>query len=260
MARGRMINSKIAMNKAISDLSDDTSRLAFTWLVTFADVQGRTYGDPAVVRSMLFPRRTDIGVAQMEAYIREWAAAGLVVWYEAEGDQWIAFPKFDENQRGLDRRKEPRSEIPAPPEYVEGTEEERTKYVPGTEQEKRTEEKRTEEKASSLSKYISDGVRAFENVVGLVSSAQQAEEIKAVLEELYQRGIQEWWTTALKIAADNNKRSWSYVRGILRNCIREGKAPIADNGLAPPAKALKKRTVTVVDPATGKAERVEAIA
>ena len=91
MARGRMINSKITRNKAINDLSDDTSRLAFTWLVTFADVEGRTNGDPALVRSLVFPRRTDVTVDQMAGYLQEWADAGLVTWYEAEGDMWIAF-------------------------------------------------------------------------------------------------------------------------------------------------------------------------
>jgi hypothetical protein len=134
MARGRMINSKITLNKAVNDLSDDTSRLAFTWLITFADVEGRTYGDPAVVRSMLFPRRTDITVEQMEGYIREWHDAGLVIWYEADDDQWIAFPKFDENQRGLDRRKEQGSTIPEPNDSVPSTGQVRTDSVPGTRQ------------------------------------------------------------------------------------------------------------------------------
>jgi len=139
MARGRMINSKITRNKAINDLSDDTSRLAYTWLITFADVDGRTHGDPALVRSLVFPRRTDITVERMESYIREWAGAGLVLWYEADGDMWIAFPTFAENQRGLDRRKEQPSEIPEPTDSVPGTYSVRTEY--GLTEEKRREEK-----------------------------------------------------------------------------------------------------------------------
>ena len=139
MARGRMINSKITLNKAVNDLSDDTSRLAFTWLITFADVEGRTYGDPAVVRSMLFPRRTDISVEQMDGYIREWHEAGLIIWYEADDDLWIAFPKFDENQRGLDRRKEQESTIPAPESVVSSTYLVRTEHVQGTAEQNRSE-------------------------------------------------------------------------------------------------------------------------
>ena len=80
MAQGRMIVNAIAADKKINRLSDDTSRLAFTWLITFADCEGRTYGDPAVVRSMLFPRRQDVTIERMEAYIREWASLGLIIW------------------------------------------------------------------------------------------------------------------------------------------------------------------------------------
>lgn len=116
MARGRMINNAITEDKRINDLSDDTSRLAFTWLVTFADCEGRVAGDPAIVRSKLFPRREDVTAARMEQYIREWAALGLVIWYEAEGDWWIAFPAFEKNQAGLNKSKEAKGRIPAPPQ------------------------------------------------------------------------------------------------------------------------------------------------
>ena len=104
MARGRIIASEITKDKRVNDLSDDTSRLAFTWLVTFADREGRTHGDPALVRSTLFPRRDDITIEQMESYLREWADAGLVIWYEANGDKWIQFPAFANHQKGFDQR------------------------------------------------------------------------------------------------------------------------------------------------------------
>lgn len=164
MARGRMINNKIALDKRVHDLSDDTSRLAFTWLITFADCEGRTYGDPAVVRSMLFPRRSDMSVEQMEAYLSEWAEAGLVIWYEAEGDKWIEFPNFGKNQKGLDRRHEPKSIIPSSEERtdeprtspVQCTDDVQTSPVQCTAQENRTEQKRsrsrTEKRAAAVAK------------------------------------------------------------------------------------------------------------
>ena len=115
MARGRLIASDITRDKRINDLSNDTSRLAFTWLVTFADQEGRTYGDPALLRSMIFPRRADVTVDEMECYIAEWHASGLVIWYEANQDRWIQFPAFHKHQKGFDRRHEPDSQIPDPP-------------------------------------------------------------------------------------------------------------------------------------------------
>lgn len=115
MATGRMIVNAICADKRINQLSDDTSRLAFTWLITFADREGRTYGDPGVVRSMLFPRRQDVSIEQMAAYITEWNALGLVVWYEADGDKWLFFPTFEKNQPGMRKEKEAPSRIPPPP-------------------------------------------------------------------------------------------------------------------------------------------------
>lgn len=111
-ANGRFITRGICADKKIDQLSDDTSRLAFTWLITFADCEGRTYGDPAVVRSMLFPRRQDISIERMEGYIKEWAEKEMIIWYEAEGDLWIWFPHFDKHQTGLRKDHEAASKIP----------------------------------------------------------------------------------------------------------------------------------------------------
>jgi len=113
MARGRMIDQAITKDKKVHQLSCDTSRLAYTWLITFADVEGRTYGDPALVRSMLFPRCEEITGEQVESYIREWDDSGLVIWYEANGDKWIYFPAFEKHNL-VNRAREAPSIIPAP--------------------------------------------------------------------------------------------------------------------------------------------------
>jgi len=107
-----MINKAICADKKINNLSNDTSRLAFTWLVIHADKEGRTHGDPAMVRSMLFPRRDDVTVEQVESYITEWAVRGLIVRYESNDDLWIWFPNFEKNQLGLRKEREPDSIIP----------------------------------------------------------------------------------------------------------------------------------------------------
>ena len=41
MAKGRMINQKICSNRRVNELSSDLSRLGFTWLIPFLDVEGR---------------------------------------------------------------------------------------------------------------------------------------------------------------------------------------------------------------------------
>lgn len=112
MARGRIITNEISRDKRVNDLQDPWSMLGFTWLISFADREGRTYGDPSLVKSMIFPRQEDITAEMVEGYIRQWAECGLIIWYEAEGDRWIWFPNFEKNQPGLRKEREHASIIP----------------------------------------------------------------------------------------------------------------------------------------------------
>jgi hypothetical protein len=114
MSRGRFISNQIVEDAKINQMSCDTSRLAFTWLITFADCEGRVSGDPTNLRNKLFPRRDDITINQIEGYIKEWATIGLIQWYQANGDQWISFTNFDKHQLGLRKDREAPSNIPAP--------------------------------------------------------------------------------------------------------------------------------------------------
>jgi len=154
MARGRIIINEITMDKRINNLSCDTSRLAFTWLVTFADREGRTHGDPALVRSMLFPRRSDVTSEDMAEYLQEWHNCGLIIWYEANDDLWVEFPAFHKHQKGFDSRHEPDSAIPKPQTlYRDGdsipTDDVRTLPVQCTAEVKRNEMNRNAELSES---------------------------------------------------------------------------------------------------------------
>jgi hypothetical protein len=73
-------------------------------------------GDPAVVKSMVFPRREDIGIEHVAAYISEWAEKGLVVRYEVGGMRWLYFPNFRKHQPNMRYSREAPSCIPAPPD------------------------------------------------------------------------------------------------------------------------------------------------
>lgn len=112
MARGRFISKEITLDKKVNSLSSPWSMLAFTWLISSADVEGRTYGDPCIVKSLVFPRQPAITVDQVEGFIREWDAAGLVIWYEVDGEKYICFPNFEKHQVGLRKDREPGSTIP----------------------------------------------------------------------------------------------------------------------------------------------------
>ena len=112
MAEGRLVNKRIGMDKAVGRLSCDTCRLAFTWALPHLDRDGRVTGDPAALRSLVFPRRDDVTSEMMHGFMAEWASEELVVWYEAAGDLWLEFPAFRKNQPNLRHDREPSSFIP----------------------------------------------------------------------------------------------------------------------------------------------------
>lgn len=282
MARRRMISNAICSDKRVDNLSDDTSRLAFTWLITFADCEGRTYGDPALIRSMLFPRRQDVTIERMTAYVQEWAACRLIIWYEAEDDLWIQFPGFVKNQPGLRKDREPESFIPAPQNgrlviplseevsqesvIVQDVIQQSAGSVPDECPVILKENIRREEKGAAPSSaviqpdnYVAIGMRAFENIIGLVAGQRQAEEISAILVELHENSWDGWWQTSLDIASDNESRSWPYVRSILENHLRDGTPPMRKNGSKLPPVVPRKQTVKVKDPLTGEISTREAM-
>jgi len=115
LARGRFISKSITTDREINALSSDTSRLAFTWLLTFADCEGRVTGEPDLLLASLFPRRQDITPDLLETFIQEWASAGFIVWYLApDGDRYIQFLNFSKHQIGLRKDREAFNPIPAP--------------------------------------------------------------------------------------------------------------------------------------------------
>lgn len=118
MARGRMLNKSVSASVKINNLSDDTCRLLATWIIPHLDVRGVFYGDPAMVRSAIFPRRTDITIEQVEDYLQELCDAGLVEIFQANGDTWQYWTGFAHNQVGLRIDRES-SEFPVPPGYSE---------------------------------------------------------------------------------------------------------------------------------------------
>jgi DnaD/phage-associated family protein len=79
------------------------------------------------------------------------------------------------------------------------------------------------------SSFSAEAVKQYESTVGMVSGAHQAEDIDDMLKQLEAKHVEPWWSAALQIAADQNKRSWAYVRAILVNCLRDGKAPVGRN-------------------------------
>lgn len=221
MARGRMITNQICRDLKIYGLSDDTCRLLFTWLITFADREGRVHGDPALVRSMVFPR-SDLPTGKIEDYLRELHACGLIMWYEHAGDRFIWFPKFDKNQPGMRKDREPASELPAPsPADLEnysrgfsGNLPEHIRQDAGLSEEKRREvkEKESEAPIPPTLPPRPEIFSVYESEIGALTGFI-ADQLLAASADY----PEDWIREALQEAAAHNARSWAYAEAILKS-------------------------------------------
>ena len=119
MARGRFVSKTISLDAKVHQLSCPMAQLLWTWMIPHLDVEGRMYGDPVIVRSIVFPRRSDVSIEDVDDYLDEMHALGLVVRYEVGGEKYLQCPNFAKHQVGLRRSREPASVIPPNPATTE---------------------------------------------------------------------------------------------------------------------------------------------
>jgi len=119
MASGRMLLKKISKSKPVNQLSCDTARLLFTWMLAHLDCNGAIQADPVLVKNTVFPWREDIKVKDVVLYIDEMENLGLIQRYGEEG-QYLFYPNFDEEQPKIQKDREAKPEIPPPtPELLQ---------------------------------------------------------------------------------------------------------------------------------------------
>lgn len=119
MARGRMLNKSVSGSIKFHNLPDDTCRLLATWIIANLDIRGVFYGDPMMVRSIVFPRRADMTEAQIEGYLVAMQEQRLLVPFQAKGDNWQYWPGFLGEQVGIRPDRETTSFPPPPDDLVE---------------------------------------------------------------------------------------------------------------------------------------------
>lgn len=117
MARGRMLNKKISLSKAVAELESHCGCegvLWFTWTIAHLDVEGRIHGDPHLLKATVCPRLSGVTPEVIRSAAGKAMELGLVDIYEFEGDIFMEYTKFDENQVGLRKNREQKSDIPPP--------------------------------------------------------------------------------------------------------------------------------------------------
>lgn len=114
MPEGRMLSKSIATSEQVASVSLLADYL-FTRMIPHLDCEGRMPGAPRSVRAIVCPLREDVTTPMVADALRELHAAKLIVWYTVEREHYVAFPKFQDHQRGARFDREAPSRFPGPP-------------------------------------------------------------------------------------------------------------------------------------------------
>ncbi len=116
MARGRMLSQTVATDRKLNELSVE-AELLYLKAIPHLDRDGLIFGEAMLLWAQVCPRRPDL-MAKMEGIINEWLSSGLVIAYQDNGDTILFFPGFTKNQTGMRYDREAASPFGVPPGYV----------------------------------------------------------------------------------------------------------------------------------------------
>lgn len=111
MARGRMIDKRIAKSKKLAALKHDRSRVLYFMILPHLDVDGKFTGDPEEIKEDCCPK-LKYSILKIAESIIELADFGLLKLYEVDGRPFIKYTKFNDFQFGIRKDKEAPSRIP----------------------------------------------------------------------------------------------------------------------------------------------------
>lgn len=275
MPRYRKLYVKVCESLDVQDMPDDFHRLLWVLLPLGLDSEGRGVDNPSWIKAKVMPLRLDVTTEMIESAMVWYANRGMVVRYQVSGRSYFWIPTFKQYQGNTS--KEAESNYPAPPnERTTGSrptlDQRMTNSITdaNTDTDSDTDSDTDAEtdadgaaaavvQPASDDDYLTRGVRYYEGAIGLVAGMRQSEEIRMSLEELHERGLDDWWQTAIDIAVDANARNWRYISAILTNHLREGVAPTRKTGPIHGPPKPQKRTIRVIDPQTGQPQVVEAM-
>ncbi len=113
MPQGRILLKSISTSKKLPLLGTDGARLLYTWLIPHVDVNGCFSGDPEIVKGKVFTKLRK-STKSVGGYLQNLADIGLIILYEADGENYLHIPDFVDKQPSLNPDREAKTTIPMP--------------------------------------------------------------------------------------------------------------------------------------------------
>ena len=121
MADGRILSKRISKSDKVANLSSDTARMIYSWIIPYLDVDGPMEANTRLMKGEIAPLLDHITPEKIQEILIEFNSAGLIILYEVENKQYLQLIKFDENQPNLRKDREKKSIIPTPPDKKKTT-------------------------------------------------------------------------------------------------------------------------------------------
>lgn len=215
----RMIRASICTSDTLNELSDFEERFWHRLIVNCDDF-GRFDARPAILKGSLFPLADGKTKKDMADALNKLASVGLVELYTVDGKPFLHVVTWSKYQRS----RATKSKFPAP----DSTCCQLTSNVPVIEDEDDNRKSKTETtRAREVVDVViqtSEAVRDFMNRVNPSTPYPMLQEL-AQYEKTLGTDV---CKRAFDIALGEKKTTWSYVRGILRNCQSRGIRCLAD--------------------------------
>ena len=111
MAEGRMLKKNISDSDKLAELSSDSSRMVWDWILAHLDVDGRYTADLDLVKGRVFPKIRSMTKAKIWKCLLELNEVDLIILYKIKNDIYIQYQDFEKHQT-LRKDREAKSKIP----------------------------------------------------------------------------------------------------------------------------------------------------
>ena len=243
----RILKESICTSETLAQL-EPASEVFWYRLLVQCDDFGRMDARPAILRARCYPLALErVSEADIDAWLQDLAGAGLVIVYTVDDKPYLQVATWDRHQQ----KRAKYSKYPAMLDD-DGTckqlisDDSNSKHMsPRSEKRETRNEHESEHIAAAVAVWESLGLTVSGFMLGQVSSA---------VDEWAALGHPEYVAQAVEVAGKANKRSWSYVEGILRRCRDEGTAPTYTNGASkvvpfnqPPRRSMTDEQLAYAD-------------
>ncbi len=98
VASGRMLRACISESDQVANLTDDTTRLIFLFVLAHADVGGRYSANPRIIKGKVLPL-LEVSLDKVMDALLNLDDNELVYLYEADNKPYLAFPGWERHQK-----------------------------------------------------------------------------------------------------------------------------------------------------------------